>query len=137
MGYLVCTVNASIVLRLTLSHSIVTGALQIKIGTGGPTMALIEREAAKAKVAETILGASEFDEDMRQACYNAIDAVPTIDAAPAVHGRWTFGGDGIIQCSLCEMTYPSQGAFKKAFYPMHYCPNCGARMDGGEEHEAD
>lgn len=99
-------------------------------------MALIEREAAKAKVAETILGASEFAEDMRQACYNAIDAVPTIDAAPVVHGRWTFGGDGIIQCSLCEMTYPSQGAFKKAFYPMHYCPSCGARMDGGEEHEA-
>ena len=92
-------------------------------------MELIEREAAIAKV--------EPDEYYHSNEVKAmLEDLPTIDAAPVVHGRWTFGGDGIIQCSLCEMTYPSQGAFKKAFYPMHYCPNCGARMDGGEEHEA-
>ena len=92
-------------------------------------MALIEREAAKAKVAETILGASEFAEDMRQACYNAIDAVPTIDAAPVVHGRWTKSPDGYIRCSNCDRR---RGAVQDRF-----CGRCGAQMDGGEEHEAD
>ena len=52
-------------------------------------MALIEREAAKAKVAEKILGASEFAEDMRQICYDAIDAAPTID--PIKAGRCRCG----------------------------------------------
>lgn len=100
-------------------------------------MALIEREAAKAKVAETILGASELAEDMRQACYNAIDAVPAINAAPVVHGRWIRKA-GKVMCGHCggfaDWT-SSDGWWEQVERP--YCGRCGARMDGGERHEAD
>jgi hypothetical protein len=54
---------------------------------------------------------------------------PTIDAVPVVHGRWVDceNYNDIEQCSVCGMIYryPS-------FYKYNYCPNCGAKMDGGD-----
>ena len=52
------------------------------------------------------------------------------DVAPARHGRWKNGGNGLYDtCSACG----------KEIYlaiPMNYCPECGALMDGKEdEHE--
>ena len=54
---------------------------------------------------------------------------PTADVAPVVHGRWiekekyTFGI--MYDCSLCENRILDNG------HPWNYCPNCGAKMDGG------
>ena len=51
--------------------------------------------------------------------------LPTVDAAPVVHGRWKEGY--LIHkygCSCC-------GARQDRISP--YCPNCGAKMDGGNE----
>ena len=59
---------------------------------------------------------------------------PTIDAAPVVHGRWSepfIGGyDGLhavyyMTCSKC------MGEVRHSIF--RYCPNCGAKMDGGAE----
>lgn len=57
---------------------------------------------------------------------------PAADVAPVVHGRW--GDNGIPNsmlsgCSVCGFTC---GA-----YSFQYCPNCGAKMDGGADHAAD
>ena len=55
---------------------------------------------------------------------------PTADVAPVVHGRWiekekyTFGI--MYDCSLCEDRILDNG------HPWNYCPNCGAKMDGGD-----
>lgn len=58
---------------------------------------------------------------------------PTADVAPVVHGRWIY--DEKAQrpyCSVCK------GYFYEATNsPMSYCPNCGAKMDGGDEDAAD
>ena len=50
------------------------------------------------------------------------------DAAPVVHGRW--GNNGIpgsmlCGCSVCGFTCGASSFF--------YCPNCGAKMDGGAD----
>ena len=95
-------------------------------------MELIEREAALTVIEQAAAwgqGHNAIYDDMRD--------IPSVDAVPVVHGRWVFGGNNIIECSQCEMCYPSTRRYKQAFFPMNYCPNCGARMDGGEEHEAD
>ena len=53
------------------------------------------------------------------------------DVAPVRHGRWvekekyTFGI--MYDCSLCENRILDNG------HPWNYCPNCGAKMDGGDD----
>ncbi len=60
---------------------------------------------------------------------NDRNLIPAADVAPVVHGRW--GDNGIPEsmlsgCSVCGFTC---GA-----YSFRYCPNCGAKMDGGADH---
>lgn len=56
-----------------------------------------------------------------------IKQMPTIEAKPVRHGRWIVRGQEIY-CSECneEGLYNPFGASKFS----HFCPNCGARMDG-------
>lgn len=59
-----------------------------------------------------------------------IDAMPTVDAVPVVHGHWIDKDGGIATCSVC-------GDRWGVWSVMKYCPNCGAKMDGkeGDHHE--
>lgn len=55
--------------------------------------------------------------------------IPTIEAEPVKHGRWVkpyinFYGHPCHCCSEC--------GFKASYQDKNYCPNCGAKMDGGE-----
>ena len=57
----------------------------------------------------------------------AVEDAPTVDAVPVVHGRWEkFGYD--FCCSAC-------GVYQCGHYigMTNYCPNCGAKMDGGDD----
>ena len=62
-----------------------------------------------------------------------------VEYAPVVHGRWddipntymsvaskdgTYHGNA-TSCSVCHEVNPNA-------YKTNYCPNCGAKMDGGE-----
>ena len=57
-----------------------------------------------------------------------IENAPTVDAVEVVHGRWIVLGLNyykvLSQCSECCAKYDFQSP---------YCPNCGAKMDGGNE----
>lgn len=55
----------------------------------------------------------------------ALKAIPAVDAAPVVHGRWVYehGDPAMIPCSVC-------GYQVFRYNNTHYCPNCGAKMDG-------
>lgn len=65
-------------------------------------------------------------------CYEVhlIKEQPTIEADPVRRGRWLFENIGkpneYCVCSECGTQVDSDEAW-------HYCPNCGAKMDGGEE----
>ncbi len=55
-------------------------------------------------------------------CY--IDAQPTVDAEPLVHGEWVSVDRCIyIMCSACG------ARFCDDHDPWPYCPKCGAEMD--------
>lgn len=59
-------------------------------------------------------------------CWRTIKELPAVDAAPVVHGRWTYYlcvGHGRYQCSECSH-------WVDAGMDRNYCPNCGAKMDG-------
>ena len=57
----------------------------------------------------------------------------TEDASvPVVHGRWIESANfdaGLWVCSKCRFVSEAIAAYKL----YGYCPNCGAKMDGGEE----
>ena len=87
----------------------------------------IERGTAIAKLnaleviepLSTMTDAKQFLADM-----------PAADVAPVVHARWV--GDGLkgnwCYCSNCEKA-------ASFFMTSDYCPNCGAKMDGGETND--
>lgn len=69
---------------------------------------------------------------------------PAADVAPVVHGRWIIGVDNDdfdVKCSKCEWTdifeVAGISAVERIAKAMHYCPNCGAKMDGGTENATD
>lgn len=64
----------------------------------------------------TLLTPEEFAEYLYE--------LPAADVAPAVHARWIDDGSGIIICPECERGYNLHAKYT------HYCPNCGANMDG-------
>jgi len=69
-----------------------------------------------------------FNSAIELAEIKALEA-PTIDAVPAVHGRWIYGvtlNHEWRKCSECLVSQEIFGCFT-------YCPNCGAKMDGGAE----
>ena len=58
---------------------------------------------------------------------------PTIDVAPMQHGRWVSVPHKLARvCSVCNRDEPYKFADIDADV-YDYCPNCGAKMDGGAD----
>ena len=59
-----------------------------------------------------------------------LDAMPTIDAVPVVHGEWK---DHILDCSNHTIKYCSECnawlPYSVVGWKPNYCPNCGAKMN--------
>ncbi|MDE6102008.1 MAG: hypothetical protein K2F73_03420 [Ruminococcus sp.] len=74
----------------------------------------------------------------------AIEEVHTIEAEPVKHGKWekvkcnTILDKAVfshaLKCSKCGKWKFENVLITQKFY---YCPNCGAKMDGGEENGLD
>ena len=60
-----------------------------------------------------------------------IDEEPTVDAVPVRHGKWIGNSPVTMRCNQC--TYVASDWIVHEF---HYCPNCGARMDGDRDEPA-
>ena len=67
-----------------------------------------------------------------------LDEIPAADVATVVHGRWVFETATAntlsrIKCDICgwwTLDPSVDNSYK-------YCPNCGAKMDGGDNDAAD
>lgn len=61
----------------------------------------------------------------------SIMELPAADVAPVRHGRWAMSSDrpDTIICTCCDSAFD---VWKADIKRHHYCPNCGARMDGAE-----
>lgn len=63
--------------------------------------------------------------DEIEAVLDEVKAIPAADVAPMRHGRWVdFDGES-YECSMCHGI--------RSLYRYSYCPDCGARMDGGDD----
>lgn len=62
---------------------------------------------------------------------NVLD-MPAADVAPVRYGRWIHDINNRYGCSECMGRETMSHTNLKP-----YCPNCGARMDKEDEHEAD
>lgn len=56
-----------------------------------------------------------------------MEIIPAADVAPVRHGRWLCVDTDTEQFFLCNRCK------KKEYWESNYCPNCGAKMDGGNE----
>ena len=59
----------------------------------------------------------------------AILDIPAADVAPVKHGHWVKEKPDVLihwHCSVCKNCYYLEEP------NANYCPNCGAKMDGGE-----
>ena len=110
----------------------------------------IEREAAKNAIFEYICGhtMSKFPsaELLRaskmgaEGALNEIDDVPTADVAEVKHGEWmvkdynnpAFSMGYKVYCSCCGYQENKGPAWNIEWGVHPYCPNCGAKMDGGK-----
>ena len=71
-----------------------------------------------------------------------ISELPAADVAEVVHGEWLRSDDDwnsltTIQCSCCGEEWCFETDDDVSLLNYKYCPNCGARMDGGKDDEAD
>ena len=68
--------------------------------------------------------------DAVDTCLDFVENAPTIEAVPVVHGKWIshkrMARSPLVMnyaCSVCG----------KDGNQTNFCPNCGAKMDGGKE----
>ena len=64
-----------------------------------------------------------------------VDAQITVDAVEVVHGYW-YEHHGITICSYCQSMFDTDLTMLQipsTWKMPNYCPNCGAKMDGGAE----
>lgn len=66
-----------------------------------------------------------------QYCQEAVQFAPSIEAEPVRHGRWTWITEDIYRCENCGERVHVKEVMGKPDWD--YCPNCGAKMDGGAE----
>lgn len=110
---------------------------------GGATMAeYIDR-------AELIIGLQKYYESIygrKPDFYNGyqiacgfVENFQTADVAPVRHGQWirldAVKGTETHKCSACKTASYVPTCMMAPIY--EYCPNCGARMDGGVDDETD
>lgn len=94
----------------------------------------IEREFAKKCIdtAPTIeaISAEEHAEIVGKLCAKFAEEIK--DFEPIRHGHWQRGADmfgNYYKCSVCDSTEDIGWGFD-------YCPNCGAKMDEGGNHDS-
>lgn len=80
---------------------------------------------------------SAYNEGWSAACdyiRGRLEGEPAADVEPVRHGRWQthLGWGWVWRCSCCEYKMGRKEFFK---IKRDYCPNCGAKMDGGLRNE--
>lgn len=96
---------------------------------------LIDADALESNgICFTVHGGAKF------ISLESVRTAPTIEAEPVKHGRWEadkediYWGNHMVRmfCSCCKQTTYFDRE-KGKFILFDYCPNCGAKMDGGAE----
>ena len=94
-------------------------------------MAYIERESAIKSLLNDCLGQVSYSREDAADCIFYLD---TADVAPVRHGRWVpTKAPFMNECEDCSVC-----GYRTVWgHRYNYCPNCGAKMGGGDSDEAD
>ena len=94
-----------------------------------------------AKYIDAVQCAETLSERLDISLQSLVDAfveIPTADVAEVKHGKWKIEESKEhfnVICSSCNKDFY---VYKKGQYRIqcsNYCPNCGARMNGGTNNE--
>ena len=96
-------------------------------------MRLIDAEEVRNDFMNTVYAecASDSTNDRANRIIDAFDTLPKVDAEPVRHGTWKHCPGMNDKCSECGRYFPVE-EFESRPFDINYCPNCGAKMDGGE-----
>ena len=97
----------------------------------------ISREAAVKAANEWVSEACMAPVMRVSRLFDKLAKVPAADVAEVVHGRWIkddFLSDDVNNAEKCSRCGELIGWF--GILP-NYCPNCGAKMDGGNDNVSD
>lgn len=84
---------------------------------------------AKANMAVLMDAAPYFEKAAQM-----LEKLPAADVAPVVHGVWNVVEGRRLDNAVCS----NCGKHFQAYYEAYnFCPNCGAKMDGGDNDAAD
>lgn len=96
----------------------------------------IERELVETFLEESAAGftGTPLFVDLLLQCRDGVKRMPAADVVEVRHGEWEFRNDGRYgqtrcYCSACGKHSGIGGIRENQMKP--YCPNCGAKMDGG------
>lgn len=87
---------------------------------------LIDRE----KAIEAVWGNIWLGNCEKGIVQTVLKKLPTVDAAEVVHGYNTYDHNSAFCCSVCGFDDWDTMTADTGKY--NYCPNCGAKMDGGK-----
>ena len=62
-------------------------------------------------------------------CTAEINSIQAADVAPVVHGRWE---SQVVRKPFVQVLYKCSKCGYLVDRVSNYCPNCGAKMDGGD-----
>ena len=96
-------------------------------------------EPLKKQIADFKRAVKSENSDYLTGYISALSAVegmtagqPAADVEPVKHGHWVKEKPDVLihwHCSVCKNCYYLEEP------NANYCPNCGAKMDGGEEND--
>lgn len=98
----------------------------------------IRREDALFALRKAERGGSMTALTRLERAYAEIREMPAADVAEVVHGEWLRSDDDwnsltTIQCSICGEEWCFETDDDVSLLNYKHCPNCGAKMDGGED----
>ena len=86
---------------------------------------------------DLLAGQEYLDENTLLTAINLLDCQPTADVVEVRHGRWIehYAYEcWHYDCPFCDDGYATK---ERDNTPTNYCPNCGAKMDGKDEKNAE
>ena len=101
----------------------------------------IRREDALFALRKAERGGSMTALTRLERAYAEIREMPAADVAEVVHGEWLRSDDDwnsltTIQCSRCGEEWCFETDDDVSLLNYKHCPNCGAKMDGGNDDAA-